>query len=68
MTSYFNKDYETTVTNGNDSLILKKIRRSDWAHLQMKTNDFNNGEINLRSKGAAESLYFMLGQLLNEEK
>lgn len=65
--SYFNKSYESTVINGNDSLTVKKISGTDWAQLHMQTNNFNNGDINLRSKEAAESLHFMLGQLLNGE-
>ena len=63
--SYWRKNYTMTVQEASDALNLSKLSDSDWCSLTMRTNDFDNGSITIRSQAMAEQLHFMLGQMLS---
>ncbi len=63
MNDYYKKSYGMSVSDGCDTLTVRKSN-GDWSHIEMDTNGSDNGKITIRSKAMAEQLQFMLGQML----
>jgi hypothetical protein len=63
---YESKHYSMKMCESVDELSVVKFIGSDWCSVKMVTNGRDNGEILIRSKEMAESLLFMLKQLLDE--
>jgi hypothetical protein len=68
MNDYHNKTYKLTIRDRSDELTVEKSGGHDWSEVRMETNGAKNGEITLRSRNHAESLHFMLTQLLSKPK
>lgn len=61
---FWDKHYKMSAQQSNDRLCVSKNQGTDWSKVEMITNDFSNGTIQIRSKEMAEQLHFMLGQML----
>jgi hypothetical protein len=63
--NYTDTPYTASSIYGVDRLTVFKHSQSDWCHIELNINEGSNKTlITLRSKSAAESLHFMLSQML----
>lgn len=64
---YLKSSYSASSINKSDKITVRKSNNSDWSHIDLSLNNSDDDPrttITLRSKAAAESLHFMLGQML----